>query len=387
MSWDEPIILVDTEKGILLFFPFSQGFGTMMRQSILPLVMLVIFTGCNHPLRTITSGSLFTETRVTSENHVVSENEVVLHTPPVQNAGPLLEMPVMGEPHANKRIAMIDVDGLLLNEERVGVYSLGQNPVAVFREKLDYIAQHSEFCGVVLRIHSPGGGVTATDIMARDLEAFKKRTGLPVVACLMDVSAGGAFYLALGADQIVAHPTTITGGVGVILNLYNLQDALAQFNVVPLTIKAGENIDTGTPVKPLPENAELRLQQIADQFHARFIARVHQSRPLTAGLDQQNFDGRIFTAMEAKSLGLIDQIGYLDDAVALASGTGSSTGVSAVMLHRRNDWARSPYDISPNTPIQRTLFPIDVPGLNRSRLPTFMYLWQPDPNLPVTHKP
>lgn len=358
-----------------------------MRQFLKAWAMIAVLGGCTHPIRTITTGNLFTETRVTSENHVVSENDVVVHTPPVQNAGPLLEMPVMGEPNCSKRVALIDVDGLLLNEERVGIYSLGQNPVAVFREKLDYVAQRPEFCGVVLRIHSPGGGVTAADIMARDLAAFKQQTGLPVVACLMDVSAGGAYYLALGADQIIAHPTTITGGVGVILNLYNLQDALQQFNVVPLTIKAGENIDTGTPVQPLPLKAEERLQQIADQFQARFIARIHQSRPLTAGIDKKMFDGRIFTAMEAKTLGLIDQIGYLDDAVLAASGGSSTNGVSAVMLHRRNDWARSPYDITPNTPIQRTLFPIDVPGLTRSRLPTFMYLWQPDPNLPVTHKP
>ncbi len=346
--------------------------------------MIGIF-GCNHPFQVITTGNLFTDSRVTSENHVVSENDVVLHTPPVQNAGPLLEMPVMGDPCASKRVALIDVDGVLLNEERVGIYSLGQNPVAVFREKLDYVAQHPEFCGVVLRIHSPGGGVTATDIMARDLAAFKQQTGLPIVACLMDVSAGGAYYLALGADRIIAHPTTLTGGIGVILNLYNLQDSLQQFNVLPLTIKAGENIDTGTPVQPLPLKAEERLQQIADQFHARFIARVQQRRPLTARLDKRMFDGRIFAATEAKTLGLVDQIGYLDDAVVAASG--SASGLSAVMLHRRNDWARSPYDISPNTPIQRTLFPVDVPGLTRSRLPTFMYLWQPDPNLPVTHKP
>lgn len=349
--------------------------------------MVVIFGGCTHPFQVITTGNLFTDSRVTSENHVVSENEVVLHTPPVQNAGSLLEMPVMGEPNCSRRVALIDVDGLLLNEERVGIYSLGQNPVAVFREKLDYVAQNPQFCGVVIRIHSPGGGVTATDIMARDLAAFKQQTGLPIVACLMDVSAGGAYYLALGADRIIAHPTTITGGVGVILNLYNLQDSLMQFNIRPVTIKAGENIDAGTPVQPLPVKVEERLQKIADEFHARFIARVHQSRPLTVGLDKRTFDGRIFTAMEAKSLGLVDQIGYLDDAVSLASGSSTGTGVSTVMLHRRNDWARSPYDISPNTPIQRTLFPIDVPGLTRSRLPTFMYLWQPDPNLPVTHKP
>ncbi len=365
-----------------------------MRALLLICGGMLILAGCKQPFHAVTTGNLFTESRVVSENHVVSENEVVLHTPPVQNAGPLLEMPVLGTPGGScKKVALIDVDGLLINEERVGIYSLGQNPVGLFREKLDYVATHPEFCGVVIRIHSPGGGVTACDIMARDLEAFKQKTGLPVVACLMDVAAGGAYYLAAGADQIVSHPTTLTGGVGVILNLYNLQDTLQQFNIQPLTIKAGENIDAGTPTATLSKKSEQRLQQIADEFHARFIARVKYRRPLAAGLDPKQFDGRILTAMDAQAKGLVDHIGYLDEAVALASGgvsesqSGNNAGVQAVMLHRKNDWARSPYDISPNTPIQRTLFPIDVPGLARSRLPTFLYLWQPDPNLAVTHKP
>ncbi len=334
-----------------------------------------------HPIRAITTGHLSTS------SHVVSENEVVVHTPPVQNAGPLLEMPVVGSANSATKVALIDVDGLLINEERVGIYSLGQNPISVFREKLDYVACHPEFCGVVLRIHSPGGGVTAADIMARDLEAFKVKTGLPVVACLMDVATGGAYYLAVGADRIVAHPTTLTGGVGVILNLYDLRDTMAQFNILTQTVKSGENIDVGTPTHKLSPKSQLRLQEIADEFHARFIARIQQRRPPTAGIDKRIFDGRIFTALEAKAQGFVDQIGYLDEAVALAAGSNDSACVGAVLLHRRNDWARSPYDISPNTPIQRTLFPIDMPGLTRSRLPTFLYLWQPDPTLPVTHKP
>lgn len=358
-----------------------------VRQILFAFAIAILCAGCTHPIHTIMSGSLFTESRVVSENHVVSENEVVLHTPPVQNAGPLLEMHVMGTPNSSKRVALIDVDGLLINEERVGLYSLGHNPVALFREQLDYIANHPEFCGVVIRIHSPGGGVTATDIMARDLAAFKSRTGLPVVACLMDVATGGAYFLATETDQIVAHPTTLTGGVGVILNLYNLQDTLQQHNIIPQTVKSGENIDAGTPIEPLSPKSEARLNAIAESFHKRFIGQILDERPLTAGLDKREFDGRIFIAPEAKERGLVDHLGYLDDAVAIAAGGTNSTDVCAVMLHRRNDSARSPYDISPNTPLQRSFLPLDIPGFNRSRLPTFMYLWQPDPSLPVTHKP
>ena len=109
-------------------------------------------------------------------------------------------------------VAVVDVDGILLDSDATGLGSLGENPVAVFRERLDAIECNRRVRAVVLRIHSPGGSVTATDIMWRDLAAFKCRTHLPVVACLMDVAAGGGYYLATGADCIVAHPTTVTGG-------------------------------------------------------------------------------------------------------------------------------------------------------------------------------
>ena len=83
----------------------------------------------------------------------------------------------------------------------------------------------------MIRINSPGGGVTACDIMAEELDRFKAATRKPVVACLMDVATSGAFYLAVGADRIVAHPTGLTGGIGVVFNHVNLQDAMAQLNV------------------------------------------------------------------------------------------------------------------------------------------------------------
>ena len=105
-------------------------------------------------------------------------------------------------------VAIVDVDGLLLNNDATGLGSWGENPVSVFRERLDAIECDPHVCAVVIRINTPGGSVTATDIMWRDLTAFKKRTCVPVVACLMDVAAGGGYYLATAADSIVAHPTT-----------------------------------------------------------------------------------------------------------------------------------------------------------------------------------
>lgn len=301
--------------------------------------------------------------------------------PTDNTASPLRGRVVAGSRQAGARVALIDIDGLLVDQNLRGLGSMGENPVALFREKLDAVAADPSVCAVVLRIDSPGGGVTATDMMRRDLLVFKQRRAIPVIACLMDVGTGGAYYLATAADTIVAHPTTITGGIGVILNLYNLEDTLGQFNVLPLTVKAGDMIDLASPVRPMePEEREI-LERIAREFHDRFTHEVHRSRPHHTATDT-DFNGRVFTAGEALQKQLIDRIGYLDDATALARQAAGLPESAPVILFRRcNDRALTAYDITPNVPLQNSLLPINVPGLDRSSLPRFLYLWQPDPSL------
>lgn len=312
----------------------------------------------------------------------MTQSQVTMYSAPSKDQGPLCEMPVIGRTYPNaQKIALVDVDGLLLNRPLSGLGSVGENPVAVFRERLDRIAADGCYCAVVLRINSPGGGVTACDIMWRDLHQFRRRTGIPVVACLMDLGTGGAYYLATACDHIVAHPTTITGGMGVILNLYNLQDTLMQFNVLGVPVKAGRYADLGTPIEPMDEPARAILQQIADQYHARFREVVRSARPQHDPNRLEDFDGRVFLAGEALDRGLIDSIGYLDDAVAIARRLAGAAGAPVVMLHRADDAARSPYAATPNSPYHTGILPLSIPGLERSQLPTFLYLWQPEPTL------
>ena len=336
----------------------------MAKQLLAFVAMALLAAGCKMPMRAVT------------ESHVTTT------MPPMVDNGPLAEFAVMaGDPTSGDRIGLIDVDGVLLNSDYTGLSSFGENPVALFREKLDYMAANRCYRAVVVRINSPGGGVTACDIMRRDLLAFKQRTGLPVFACLLDMGAGGAYYLATAADQIVAHPTTITGGIGVILNLYNLQDAMAQFNVLGQPIKAGDKIDMGSPIRQQPEEVRAMLQTMADEFHNRFRDAVEQSRPAHDPRRQEDFDGRVFTATQALERRLIDAIGYLDDVVAATRQAAGRPMARVVLLHRRIDRARSPYAVTPNIPLQGTALPLSLPGLERSRLPTFLYLWEPDPTL------
>lgn len=313
---------------------------------------------------------------------VKTSGRIQADMPPVLDRGPVQQMTVRsGSGHeGSATVAVIDVDGLLLNMDMVGFSSLGENPVNLLREKLDAATCDPCIKAVVLRINSPGGAVTASDIMWREVQMFKARTNRPVVACMLDVGTGGAYYMASAADKIVAHPTSIVGGIGVILNLYNLQDTMEQFNVVGVPIRAGANIDLGSPVKPLTEEAKGLLQTMANEYHTRFKWVVSEARPALKDAKEDVFDGRVFTSSQAEKRGLIDRIGYLDDAIQMAEELAGLAPSRVVLLHRNGDPARTPYAVTPNTPIQGSLLPLSIPGLDRSKLPTFLYMWQADPS-------
>ncbi len=298
---------------------------------------------------------------------------------PLKDTCPIVQMPIGVATACDAKVAIIDIDGLMVNANQTGLMSAGTNPVEEFRAKLDYARRHPELKAIVLRIHSAGGGVTACDIMHQDLKRFQASTQRPVVACLMDVGAGGAYYLASGADLIIAHPTSITGGFGVILNLYNLEDMMAQMNIIGVPVKAGDRVDMGTPIRSIPDESRVLLEAVAEQFQDRFRARIAESRQLELSGEEPFLDGRILTASQARDLNLVDAIGYLDDAIAFAGTQANALSAQPVVLHRARDQAQTIYSITPNRPIQGDLLPIDVPGLSRSKLPTFLYMWQPDP--------
>jgi protease-4 len=312
---------------------------------------------------------------------VDATGEITAHIAPAHRKKPVFPNLLPYRPHFRQSclVAIVDIDGMLFDSDATGLGSWGENPVAIFRERLDAIEANPRIRAVVLRIHSPGGSVTATDIMWRDLQAFKARTRLPVVACLMDVGTGGAYYLATGAQQIFAHPTTITGSIGCILNLYNLEDLMSLLKIHGIPVKAGQNVDIGSPAKTLDEDSRRMLQTMADEFHQRFKSVVVENRPMIDRRIESTFDGRVFTASQAMRLGLIDQIGYLDDAVRCATQMAGLTHAEVTFLRRDGDTATSPYSTSPNVPLHDKLLNVDIPGLQRSRMPSFLYLWQIEP--------
>ncbi len=116
------------------------------------------------------------------------------------------------------KIAVVDVGGIILNQRETGMFSTGENPVSLFIEKIDKAQNDDSVKALILRINSPGGGVTASDIMYDRVKRFRAaRPSVPVIAMLEDVGASGAYYLACGAEKILAHPTSVVGSIGVIV--------------------------------------------------------------------------------------------------------------------------------------------------------------------------
>lgn len=338
--------------------------------------LLVASSGCHHFV-------VRTDNRIAFAGPVETRLVGPLRTEltPVSPTAGRVRPVVVQEGVTAARVAVVDLDGLILNTPFVGPLSVGENPVAVFREKLDAVAADPCVRAVVLRVNSPGGGVAACLTLRRELERFKARTRLPVVACLLDTAAGGAYVVAAAADLIVADPAGITGGLGVILNLYNLQDLMAQFNILPQPVRVGEYADLGSSARPLkPEERQL-LQAMAEDLHRQVREAVRAARPR---LDPSEavFDGRIFTGTQAVARGLADRTGDLDDALSLAAQLGCGgpiPGRPEVVLYRRdNDPAHSVYAVTANTPLQGAGLLPSLPGLDRSKLPTFLCVWQPD---------
>jgi protease-4 len=219
--------------------------------------------------------------------------------------------------------------------------------------------------------------------MAEELKQFRAETHKPVVACLMDVATSGAYLIAAGSDQIVAHPTAITGGLGVVFNHFNLQDAMAQLNLVFDPVKSGAKIDMGTVTGPLDDETKTLLQRMADTYREHLLRRIKESR---TGMTVQDHrvvqDGRVEIAAEALALHLVDRLGYLHDAINLAEQMAGASDAEVVILHRSGYPVHSLYAITPTPAPLNDAIPFSYPGLDRSKLPSFLYLWQPDPTLP-----
>ncbi len=203
--------------------------------------------------------------------------------------------------------------------EKVGIVEVS-GAITDTRETLDILKRFrtdDAIKAVVLRVDSPGGAVGPSQEIYREI----RKTGQvkKVVASLGAVAASGGYYIAAGADGIVANPGTITGSIGVIMGYTNIRRLLDKIGLYPVVIKSGKFKDIGSPVREMTPEERRILEDFADQVHGQFIRDVAQGRGLAVDQVREVADGRIFSGQRAKELGLVDRLGNLDDAVTWAA--------------------------------------------------------------------
>lgn len=282
-----------------------------------------------------------------------------------------------GEGFFAPKIALIDVDGILLNTQTGNLFTEGEQPVATLTEKLARARKDKRVKAVVLRINSPGGSVTASELMHSEIVKFKQRTGKPVIAVFMDVAASGGYYIACACDEIIAHPSTVTGSIGVIMQMFNVAGTMQKLGITADAIKSGPNKDAGSPFRNMTPAERGLFQTMVNQFYEDFLKVVEAGRPdMEPDKIRELADGRVYTAAQALEHGLIDRIGTLDDAIRTCMKRTGLETAHLVTYHRPLAYKPNVYARAPAGTNDRTLT-LALPGWLTSPTPRFMYLWAP----------
>ncbi len=247
---------------------------------------------------------------------------VMVDVAPGMRRSPLKEEVVVPSEYGwftHSKIALITLSGEITGDSKADFLGSRDSSVIWIKDQLKKAEEDPQVKAVVLRIDSPGGDVTASDIIYRELKLFRQKREVPVLASIMDVGASGGYYVALAADQIYVHPTSITGSIGVVAQVPRVEGLSNKIGFEMRTIKSGQMKDLGSIWRAFRPGEEQILQNVIDQMFNRFVGIVAENRPnLDEAAVRRLADGRIYTAQQAKDLGLVDDIKYLDQVIELA---------------------------------------------------------------------
>lgn len=288
---------------------------------------------------------------------------------------PLREATVSGKGQA--KVLLVDISGVISDSKKksfVGSPVEG-GMVETVREIISRAEKDEDIKALWLRINSPGGTVTASDMIYHELKTFKGKKKIKIYVTIMDMAASGGYYIAMAGDKIIAHPTSITGSIGVIAMKVNLQGLLEKVGVDFEVVKSGDKKDFLSPLRPFTDEERKLFQETIDSYHRRFVGIIAENRQ-GLGFDAVKTlaDGRVFTADQALDAKLIDRIGYFDDVEEFIKSDLGLSEIKVVTYHRPGDYKANVYSSFPQTPVIN-LINIDMDF--QSSAPYFMYLWMP----------
>lgn len=289
----------------------------------------------------------------------------------------LKEKTVSGE--GGDKVLMVDIQGMISNKKRTSSLGIvtGLGMVDRVREILKKAEKDDDIKGLLLRINTPGGTVTSSDIIYHEITAFKKRKNIKVYAVVVDLAASGGYYIAQAADRIIVHPTSLTGSIGVIVLKMNLRGLMDKVGVDFEVVKSGDHKDFLSPFRPLTPKERQVLQETIDSLHQRFVATIEENRKqLSKDEIRKLADGRIYTAQQALDFKLIDQIAYMDEAEDFIRKDLGLEEMRLVVYHRAGQHKTNVYSSAPVAPSVNINF-INLNFMPDTPEPSFMYLWMP----------
>lgn len=282
---------------------------------------------------------------------------------------PVEEKVVEGSGRA--KVVVVDISGIL-SLGRFGLERLSKKPplVARLKEELQAAMRDRDVVALVVRIDSPGGSVTASDILYHELKTFGEKKKVPVVACIMDQGLSGGYYASLAAREIIAHPTSVVGAVGVIAFRFNVKDLLKKWGIGTETVKSGPWKDFWSPLRPARPGEIQLMQGIVDNLQGRFLKLVREDRRLSPQALKEVSTGKVFDAAQAKRLGLVDKIGYLGDAITAAKKLAGVSKAKVILYRRPGSYAADIY--AADAPLLRGLLAAEEEAQGLF-IPTFRY--------------
>jgi protease-4 len=231
--------------------------------------------------------------------------------------------------------------GSLFSETGIALVKI-EGVIADSREVVEELKKYRDdpsIKAILLRIDSPGGGVVPSQEIYGEVKKIRKDGRKKVVTSMGNVAASGGYYIASASDRIMANPGTLTGSIGVIMELANVEGLLKKIGVETLTIKSGRHKDIGSPFRAMqPEEREF-LEKLLKDVHEQFIQAVSEGRGLPREKVREVADGRIFSGRQAKEMNLVDDLGSLQDAIHLTAGLVGIEGEPRVVeTRKRASW-------------------------------------------------
>jgi protease-4 len=291
-----------------------------------------------------------------------------------------MEERVVEDNHADAKVAVIDVVGTMMidrSTSRFPFAGMADNIIGRTKEQLDRAADDEEVKAVVVRISSPGGQVYPSLEISRELTRFRQESNKPVIAYVPDVAASGGYLAAMGADEIVADRSALTGSIGVLLVLPEVGGLLDWMRVKVNVLKAGDRKDVGSPFREMTQQDRAELMQLAEYYHTEFKRLVQAGRSdLTEEQIETVADGRVFTAPDAMKHGLVDAVGDLAAAHKRAAERAglAAESTNLVMYRRPGEYGNSIYTMAPPH-TGGVQIHLGVEALTPR--PQFLYLWHP----------